>query len=229
MLKILVFGLSGAGKTTFAERLVKLLAEAGKDVDWYNADKVREENDDWDFSKEGRLRAAERMTDLTNKSQMSGRYSVADFIAPVPYFRNMVAADVVVFMDTVEKCEYEDTNEAFIRPDREEYNYRFTTYSDQWADLVANDIINGTVRPLHFDWTKPTAPLYIDHLTPSQNDVDTIEHLVHKAGQVCILFKHEPHAFDVVKQGWENLLDPMYKGYYTIIEVPHLKDVDNGN
>ena len=224
MLKILVFGLSGAGKTTFAERLVKLLEQSGKQIDWYNADKVREQHDDWDFSKEGRLRAAERMTDLTNQSQMKGRYSVADFICPIPYFRNMVGADVVVWMDTVGGCKYEDTNEAFMKPDREEYHYQFTTKDDRWADLVANDIINGTIRPLHFDWTKETAPLYIDHYHLTQEDIDKFDELYDNVGQVALLVKHEPHMFDIIKNAWEVIFDPMYKGYYTIIEVPKLKE-----
>ena len=55
-MKILVMGLPGAGKTHLAERLQKVLNCA-----WYNADKVREMANDWDFSPEGRVRQANRM------------------------------------------------------------------------------------------------------------------------------------------------------------------------
>ena len=46
MAKVIVFGLPGSGKTYLSERLVELL---GDKVEWFNADKVREEANDWDF------------------------------------------------------------------------------------------------------------------------------------------------------------------------------------
>ena len=49
-------GLPGSGKTYLTERLVPLLSAA-----WYNADKVREMANDWDFSDEGRDRQSKRM------------------------------------------------------------------------------------------------------------------------------------------------------------------------
>ena len=49
-MKILIMGLPGSGKTYLAERLQPLLEAA-----WYNADKVREMANDWDFSPEGRI------------------------------------------------------------------------------------------------------------------------------------------------------------------------------
>ena len=51
-------GLPGSGKTTLAEKLVPLLK-----AEWLNADRVREEQKDWDFSNEGRLRQAKRLAD----------------------------------------------------------------------------------------------------------------------------------------------------------------------
>ena len=54
--KILVCGLSGSGKSTLAEPLARTI-----DAVWLNADEVRKEMDDWDFSDEGRKRQANRM------------------------------------------------------------------------------------------------------------------------------------------------------------------------
>ena len=44
-------GLPGSGKTYLSQRLQPLLGAA-----WFNADKVREMANDWDFSPEGRTR-----------------------------------------------------------------------------------------------------------------------------------------------------------------------------
>ena len=56
-MKILVFGLPGSGKTTFSKKLL----EHKNNIDHYEADKVREAFNDWDFTKDGRLRQASRM------------------------------------------------------------------------------------------------------------------------------------------------------------------------
>ena len=57
--KVLVFGLPGSGKTTFARQLAVNMA-------YFNADDIRKMFNDWDFSIEGRLRQAERMYCLAN-------------------------------------------------------------------------------------------------------------------------------------------------------------------
>ena len=54
-MKILIMGLPGSGKTSLA----KLLAPMFNAV-WLNADEVRKESDDWDFSLEGRKRQSLR-------------------------------------------------------------------------------------------------------------------------------------------------------------------------
>ena len=64
--KILIMGLPGSGKTYLAKRVVKLL-----NAEWLNADKVRGHYNDWDFSKEGRMRQANRMKLLTQKTILS--------------------------------------------------------------------------------------------------------------------------------------------------------------
>jgi len=54
--KILICGLPNSGKTTFAKTLVQLT----KGVH-LNADEIRKEYNDWDFSMEGRERQALRI------------------------------------------------------------------------------------------------------------------------------------------------------------------------
>ena len=52
-------GLPGSGKTTLASKLVPLIK-----AKWLNADQIRSEANDWDFSIEGRKRQADRMINL---------------------------------------------------------------------------------------------------------------------------------------------------------------------
>ena len=58
--RILIMGLPGAGKTYLAEQVKAQLESEGKTVGWLNADRVRAHYNDWDFSKEGRIRQSLR-------------------------------------------------------------------------------------------------------------------------------------------------------------------------
>ena len=82
-MKILVMGLPGAGKTWLSERLQKYLGSA-----WYNADKVREMANDWDFSPEGRVRQANRMKTFADYEKSHGRYVICDFVCPTRQTRD---------------------------------------------------------------------------------------------------------------------------------------------
>ena len=52
-MKILIFGLPGSGKTTFAKKLID-----GKNIPHFNADDIRKLFEDWDFTENGRRRQA---------------------------------------------------------------------------------------------------------------------------------------------------------------------------
>jgi len=70
-MKILVFGLPGSGKTTFAKKLIE-----GKKIPHFNADDIRKLFEDWDFTETGRKRQANRMMmmcDLAVNPEFSGR------------------------------------------------------------------------------------------------------------------------------------------------------------
>ncbi len=124
-------GLPGAGKTYLAERLAPLI-----DAVWLNADKVRKEADDWDFSPEGRLRQAQRMKQLSQKALDSGRHVIADFVCPTPKTREDYNADIIIWMDTIEKGRFEDTNKMFEKP--KIYNFRVT---EKNAENICKKII----------------------------------------------------------------------------------------
>tara|TARA_Y100001958_G_scaffold81619_1_gene55203 strand:+ start:246 stop:635 length:390 start_codon:yes stop_codon:yes gene_type:complete len=128
-------GLPGSGKTTLASELVPLLK-----AKWLNADEVRKEANDWDFSAEGRTRQAKRMWSKAQEYKNQGNNVVADFICPTPAARALFPADFVIWVDTIKEGRFDDTNKMFVNP--EKYNYRVTTQdAKNWAPKILKEIV----------------------------------------------------------------------------------------
>jgi adenylylsulfate kinase len=104
-------GLPGSGKTWLAERLQKYL-----DCAWYNADKVREMANDWDFSEDARIRQARRMTNIADYEKGCGRTVICDFICPTELTRFIYDADITIWMNTIVAGRFLDTNKMFEEP-----------------------------------------------------------------------------------------------------------------
>ena len=114
MKRILIMGLPGAGKTTLSEKLRNLLEANDKKVIWLNADRVRREYDDWDFSREGRIRQSKRMYELSTRIECD--FVIADFVAPMVEMREIFQADFTIWMDTIVQGRFADTNSVFNQP-----------------------------------------------------------------------------------------------------------------
>ena len=114
MKRILIMGLPGAGKTTLSEKLRNLLEANDKKVIWLNADRVRREYDDWDFSREGRIRQSKRMYELSTRIECD--FVIADFVAPMVEMREIFQADFTIWMDTIVQGRFADTNSVFDQP-----------------------------------------------------------------------------------------------------------------
>ena len=131
---VLIMGLPGSGKTTLASELVPLLK-----AKWLNADEVRKEANDWDFSPEGRTRQAKRMWEKAQEFKKQGNNVVADFVCPTPAARELFPADYIIWMDTIKEGRFEDTNKMFIKP--EKFNYHVTTLdAKNWAPKIFKEI-----------------------------------------------------------------------------------------
>jgi len=116
-MKILIFGLPGSGKTTLAKPFADLIG--GVHI---NADEVRTKYKDWDFTPEGRMRQAQRMRYLSDGVEMAGKIAVTDFVCPTEEARKVFAPDFTVWMDTISRGRYEDTNDMFETPEQVDYH-----------------------------------------------------------------------------------------------------------
>ena len=129
-------GLPGSGKTTLAEELAPML-----NAKRLNADEVRREADDWDFSKEGRKRQAKRMSYFAEQIKKNGNFVVADFICPTPEARKLFPADYIIWVDTIKEGRFDDTNKMFVKP--EKYDFHVTSQdAKKWAPKIMKEISN---------------------------------------------------------------------------------------
>lgn len=251
MQKILIMGLPGAGKTYFAERLKHWLEHHGTmsysrmanqeatlsalsmkaTVDWFNADDVRKKFNDWDFSKEGRIRQSLRMAEFALRC--SGDYVICDFVAPLPEMRHNFKADWTIWMDTIDKGRYEDTNKAFTPP--EIYDFRITEQNaEKWVQVVGAHIVENKRRPV-FDWQKETVQMLGRWQPWHAGHRALFERAIKKTGQVVIQIRDcqgwqgsNPFAIEQVKNFIKRDLDPIYQGQYEIQIVPNIVNITYG-
>ena len=250
--RILIMGLPGAGKTYFAERLKKYLEDFSTadqmpperlmhlelppthwsaKVDWFNADEIRKRYNDWDFSKEGRIRQSIRMFDFAVKC--SGDFVICDFVAPLPEMRHNFKADWTIWIDTIDAGRYEDTNKAFVPPDV--YDFRITEQNaEKWVEFVGSHILENRRRPT-FDWRKETVQMLGRWQPWHQGHRALFERLIARTGQVIIQIRDvqgwqgsNPFSFEQVAGFIKRDLDPLFQGQYEIMLVPNIVHIGWG-
>ena len=222
MKKILIMGLPGAGKTTLASKLVPLLK-----AKWLNADEVRKEANDWDFSDEGRKRQAKRMANLAENLKKEGNIVIADFVCPTPNARSLFNPDFIIWMDTIEKGRFEDTNKIFVKP--EKHDVRITEKNAElWALKISDKLI-----PYKWDNRKPTAQM-LGRWQPWHGGHQALfEEIIIKTGQVNIMVRDvkgvgdNPFDFETVKQNIEKALID-FKNRIKISLVPNITNICYG-
>tara|TARA_Y100000590_G_scaffold15116_1_gene18162 strand:- start:4386 stop:5174 length:789 start_codon:yes stop_codon:yes gene_type:complete len=220
--KILIMGLPGAGKTYLAERLVPRL-----NANWLNADKVRKEADDWDFSPEGRQRQAKRMKDLAQKALDEGKHVIADFVCPTPQTREDFKADIVIWVDTIEEGRFEDTNKMFVKP--EKFDFRVPEKNGEiWSMKIADKI-----QQYRWDNKKPTAQMLGRWQPWHDGHQKLFEEIIKKTGQVNIMVRDvqgvgdNPFNFETVKSNIESALKD-FKDRIKITLVPNITNICYG-
>jgi hypothetical protein len=239
-------GLPGSGKTYLAERLKQYLeqhmnpvnehslrpiADARVTVAWLNADEVRRHYNDWDFSREGRIRQSLRMRDLADEANTD--YCIVDFVAPLVEMRNNFKADWTIWVDTIERGRFEDTNQVFVPP--EQYDFRVTEQAgERWAEFIGEHIVDNRRRPV-FNWQAETVQMLGRWQPWHAGHRALFERAIAKTGQVIIQIRDcqgwqgsNPFALDQVKHYIRRDLDPIYQGQYEIQVVPNIVNITYG-
>ena len=229
--RILIMGLPGSGKTTLAVSIKNLLELKFNSVEWFNADSVRQQFNDWDFSDTGRIRQSVRMRELADNSSME--YVICDFVAPMPEMRHNFKADWTIWMDTIDQGRFADTNKVFQAPDQ--YDFRVTEQNAaQWAQFIVDQITSNQRRP-QFDWRKETVQMLGRWQPWHAGHRALFERLLEKTGQVVIQIRDvqgwqgsNPFGLEEVKNRIRRDLDPLYQGQYEIQIVPNIVHIGWG-
>ena len=221
MIKVLVFGLPGSGKTEFSKRLCARLDSAAH----INADAVRKAANDWDFSPEGRARQAARMNIMAEES--GARVAIMDFVCPKAAYREMIRADHSIWMNTIDKSRYEDTNAAFEKP----LNQSAIEVTSFDYEAILDTLIQDMGE---FDYRKPTAQMMGRYQPWHGGHRELFKESLRRVGQVCIMVRDTYRTSEKDPFTYEEVCVRIradligYEGRYTIQRVPNVTDIYYG-
>lgn len=222
--KILVMGLPGAGKTTLAQQLAKLLGAVH-----FNADAVRANlNKDLKFTDDDRIEQARRMGWLCDQVVASGGWAVADFVCPTKETRAAFGSATVVWVDRIKAGRFEDTNKIFTEPEFVNFHVIERGSPEYWA----NAIYTALCPP--FNAKKPTA-LFVGRWQPFHDGHKAlVEEGIKRVGQACIAIRdtggndaENPFDYLDVKLRIETALRA-HTGSFIVVLLPNITHVFYG-
>src|SRR5688572_26223522 len=144
-------GLSGAGKTTIAVALTKLLNERGILIERLDGDVVRESlTKDLGFSKEDRDKNIERVTFVAKLLSRNGVGVVLSFISPYREARDKARAETTNFIEVfvnapLQTCIDRDVKGMYAKAIAGEIK-QFTGISDPYEEPLNAEIVVNTAE-----------------------------------------------------------------------------------
>ena len=217
-------GLPGSGKSYLSQRLAPLVGAI-----WLNADKVRKEANDWDFSNEGRIRQANRMKSLSEKIISSGNNVIADFVCPTKKTRKDFGPNFTIWMNTIKKGRFKDTNKIFQNPTKNEVNF---VVNKKNADVL-KFIIANKINSYKWNNKKPTAQMLGRWQPWHEGHRALFEEIIKKTGQVNIMVRDvegigdNPFKFNSVKKKIRSELKD-FGNRIKISLVPNITNISYG-
>lgn len=226
MKKILIMGLPGAGKTTLALELAKMLNAVH-----FNADEVRKEiNKDLGFEPQDRIEHARRMGKLCDIVARTGQYVIADFVCPIPETREAFGLDdtFVVFVNRKPVRDFVDTTKMFVAP-----NKSHVIVNDEGSPLFWANKIKQLLIPT-FNPKAPTAFMLGRYQPFHDGHKKLIVEAINRVGQVCVAIRDtqgtdEKNPFNVeevemnIRKGLHE-----YEGKFTVVRVPNITNIFYG-
>ena len=223
---ILFIGLPGAGKTTIAGAVSDRINGFH-----LNADDVRSTvNSDLGFTMEDRVEQARRMGEMARLiERQQERPVVVDFVCPTEETRKAFGeADVVVWVNTIDKSRFEDTNQIWEDPTH--FDHEIVVTGDEYLDRLPTRAITVVRKFGITDWKENTVLLLGRYQPWHEGHRALYEEAKKRAHNVVIGVRHtvgmtekDPLHFFQVKQ---HILNDVPDAF--VVKMPNITNIVYG-
>lgn len=223
---VLFIGLPGAGKTTIAGAVSDRINGFH-----LNADDVRSTvNSDLGFTMADRVEQARRMGEMARLiERQQERPVVVDFVCPTEETRRAFGeADIVVWVNTIDKSRFEDTNQIWEDPIH--FDHEITVTGDEYLDRLPTRAITVVRKFGLIDWKEDTVLLLGRYQPWHEGHRALYEEAKKKAYQVVIGVRHtsgmtekDPLHFFQVKQ---HILNDVPDAF--VVKMPNITNIVYG-
>ena len=143
-------GLSGSGKSTISERVVKDLRASGLKIEYLDGDAVRSVFPATGFTREERDQHVKRIGFLASRMEAQGVTVIASFVSPYRESRDAVRAMCRSFIEVhvatpLEECEKRDVKGLYAKARRGEIS-NFTGISDPYEPPANAELVIDTTK-----------------------------------------------------------------------------------